>query len=212
MVKNEKDECIEIQVEAQVVLDCLDWDILIFNRDFKVFFANKAFLDKTGLASCDAIGQHCYKITHHRDTPCQPPHDTCPLEEMLRTGKPAIETHTHFSKDNKEFQANTVVAPLKGLGDNFFLHVSMPSKGNGSRLLEAEIALNKTLYILDVINVYQQQMEELKSKRIELENTKQELESKLRDLEKFKDLTVGREIKMIELKAELEKLKKEQSK
>lgn len=191
-----------VKIEAEVVLDCLEWDILIMSRDFKVYFANQAFLDKTGITKEEAVtDNYCYKITHHLEQPCQPPNDTCPLEEAIRTGKPTIETHTHFGKNNEKFLANTVVAPLTSFGRDVFLHVSMTVKDAENMKEETEGALKKTLYIINVISVYQQQMQELKA-------TKSELESKVNELEKFNKLVVGREMKMIELKNKIKKLEK----
>jgi len=55
----------------------------------------------------------------------------------------------------------------------------------------------------------QERTKELQEKIEELEKMKKELEEKIRELEKFREITVGRELKMIELKKEIEKLKKE---
>ena len=41
----------------------------------------------------------------------------------------------------------------------------------------------------------------------EKQGTQKELEEKIRDLEKFKKLTIGRELEMIKLKEEVKKLK-----
>jgi len=214
----EEEECRVIKVEAEVVLDCLEWDILIMDRNFKVLFANKAFLDKAKMQKCDAVSNHCYKITHHIDQPCQPPHDTCPLQEMLKTGKPAIETHTHFNSNNEKFLANTVVAPIKsfkadkflidnsgalteGGGEDLFLHLSMAIKNPELAKEEIANALEKTSYVLDVINTYQRQMDELKGMRVSLE-------AKVNELEEFNKLSVGREMKMMELKERIKELEK----
>lgn len=190
-----------VKIEAEAVLDCLDWDILVLDRDFQVFFANKAFLNKSGKSRFDVCEGFCYKLTHHLEEPCKPPHDTCPLEEMIKTGKPAVETHTHFGKNDEKFLANVVVAPMKGLEGEFFLHVSMPVKDPAAMKEETEKALERTMYILNVVDLFQKQMHEL-------ETTKNELETKLVEVEKFNQLSVDREMKMIELKnriAELEK-------
>lgn len=199
-IKSKEENCGIIKIEAEVVLDCLEWDILILTREFKVLFANKAFLDKVKMRKCDAIDSFCYKITHHLEKPCQPPHDTCPLEEMMKTGKPAIETHTHFTKNNEEFLANTVVTPLEHFGEGVFLHVSMPIKNIEAKNEEIEMALSKTAYILNVINVFQKQVQELKV-------TKRDLEEKFGELERINNLAVGREMKMIQLKEEIKRLK-----
>lgn len=203
MGKNNGIACGSIKLEAEAVLDCLDWDILIMDRNFHIIFANRAFLDKIGTERCDVVGQCCYKMTHHLDHPCQPPHDTCPLEEMFKTGKPAIETHTHFGKGSEQFLANTITAPLNNFGQELFLHLSIPIKDAEAKKEETESALDKALYILNMVSIYQKQMDELRMKREELERTKVEMESKVAELERFNKLVVDREIKMIELKKKM---------
>lgn len=196
----------EVKIEAEAVLDCLDWDILIMTKDFKVLFANKTFLNKIGMDRSGAIGQCCYKITHHIDQPCQPPHDPCPLEEMLKTNKPTAEIHTHFTKNNEKFLASTIVAPLEGFGQDAFLHVSMPMEKVTVKSAEVKPALDKALYILNVVNLYQKQMQEMKTKSNEVTQMKSELEMKIEELEKFNNLVVGRELKMMELKKKIQEL------
>jgi hypothetical protein len=49
----------------------------------------------------------------------------------------------------------------------------------------------------------------VKGRTQELEKSKEELQGRVNELEKFHKLTIGRELKMVELKEEIEKLKKE---
>lgn len=50
--------------------------------------------------------------------------------------------------------------------------------------------------------------EKLREKIKELEQTKKELQEKVKELERFQELTVGRELKMVELKKQVESLRK----
>ncbi len=78
--------------------------ILILSRDFKIIWVNEAFQNQTGFKIEDIISNHCYKITHRQDVPCQPPHDLCPVLVAEKTGNSTITTHIHFdSKGNKIF-------------------------------------------------------------------------------------------------------------
>lgn len=190
-----------INAEVGIVLDCLEWEILILDRQFKVHFANRAFLRKTGLIESEAVGNSCHKITHHLTEPCQPPNDTCPFEEMKKTGRPSVETHKHFDRNNQQFLANTVVAPLEGCGEGIFLHISMLVKDENMMKEETESALEKTLSILKIINAYQQQMRELNV-------TKNELETRIGELEKISKQSSEQEIKMAELKERIKELEK----
>lgn len=197
-----------LKLESEKVLDCLDFDILVVNKGFKILFANKAFLDKIKMQRKAVIGKYCYKITHHLNKPCKPPHDPCPITKVIATSKPAVELHTHWDKDNKLFFVNVTAAKINiGQKEIGFLHIALPVKNKEFASENTKIALQKTTEILEVIVLYQQQMEEIKQKTKVLEQTKKQLETKIGDLEKFHELTVGRELRMIELKKEIEKLK-----
>ena len=52
----------------------------------------------------------------------------------------------------------------------------------------------------------------LKDEKTELEQAKKELQQKVADLEKFYNLTVGREMKMVELKKKMKEMEKETKK
>lgn len=186
--------------EIETILDCLDWDIMVINKNFDILFANKKLLEKIKITRNEAMAQHCYEITHHIDRPCQSPNDICPLEKMFETGHPTLETHTHFDKNGEGYLANTITAPLESFGQDAYLHLSIPVKDVGTRKEETETALDKTLGILKIIGMHREKVQDLNNKKTELEGTKKELESKIEELEKFRKLTVEREMRMIELK------------
>lgn len=60
--------------------------------------------------------------------------------------------------------------------------------------------------------IFNQMLDNIENSQEKLEKSRNELEEKLVELERFQDLTVGREFKMIELKKTIEKLKEELNK
>jgi PAS domain-containing protein len=199
----------EMSIEAALVLDCLDMDILIVSSDFKIIFANAAFLEKVEKKKEEVLGNYCYSVTHHRDSPCEPPNDPCPIKKVIETGQPSIEVHTHFNSENKSFLENVTATPLTNKNGSLgFLHIAIPVKDEIKITDEMNKALEKTQEILAVVELYQEQMMELKEKTNKLEATKKQLQSKLDDLVKFKSVVVGRELKMIELKERIAELEK----
>jgi hypothetical protein len=198
---------LDTRIEAGLVLDCLDFDILIVSEDYRILFANKAFLSKIRMAKGDVIGKHCYEITHHIKSPCKPPSDPCPLAEVMKTERPAVEVHAHLSKDNKKFLVNVTAAPIMEEGKRVgFLHIALPVDTKEKRADSLRVALGKTMDVLNVVNLYQRQMTDLKEKTSVLEKTKKDLELKIEALEKFSRFTVGREVKMVELKSRIAEL------
>ena len=87
--------------------------ILLLSTDFKIMWANKAAMAQSGLTLNEIVGKHCYSATHHRDSPCEPPNDSCPLSDLLATGKPKTVNHIHFDKDGNKIFAEVVVYPVK---------------------------------------------------------------------------------------------------
>jgi len=41
----------------------------------------------------------CYALTHRRDTPCEGMEHLCPVEEIKKTGKPAVTEHVHYDRE-----------------------------------------------------------------------------------------------------------------
>jgi len=46
----------------------------------------------------DGAQTSCYQLTHRRPLPCEGDEHPCPLQEVLRTGKPCIVEHVHFDQ------------------------------------------------------------------------------------------------------------------
>jgi PAS domain-containing protein len=197
----------KLKIEAELILDCLDQEILVISKDFEILFANAMFLQKIGRSKEEVAGKFCYEVTHNRTSKCEPPADPCPLSKLVETNQPIIEVHTHLDKDKKEFFVNVVAASIMQndvcLG---YLHLAMPVKDKALQKSDIETALGRARDILSVIDLYQKQMTEIKRNSEEIQKTKEQLEKKIEELEKFNQLTVDREIKMIELKKRIREL------
>jgi PAS domain S-box-containing protein len=87
--------------------------ILLLSKEYKVLWANKAASQQTGLAMNELIGNYCYKATHQRKNPCEPPHDPCPVAELRKTGHPGTEEHVHYDKNGKKVLVELTVYPIK---------------------------------------------------------------------------------------------------
>lgn len=87
--------------------------VLLLSKDFTILLANKAFQDQTGYEIEEIIGNHCYKLTHHREAPCQHTYNLCPVLEAQKTGKTASITHTHFDKEGNEIFVEIMAYPVK---------------------------------------------------------------------------------------------------
>lgn len=134
---------------AQTVLDSIPEGILLLSRDLRILWANKKTLDLMHLDEDEVIGNFCYKVTHHRDEPCKAPHDICPVEEVLKTGKPLTVIHTHFDRDGNEIYVEVTSYPVRVKRGEMgqFIHIAR----NVTDRVKAEKALEEAKEFTDNI-------------------------------------------------------------
>jgi PAS domain S-box-containing protein len=79
------------------ILESLTHPFYVINADdYTVALANFT-ASSEGLE----LGQHCYSLTHNRDTPCVAP-CKCPLEEVKRTKNSCLVEHVHYDSKGNE--------------------------------------------------------------------------------------------------------------
>ena len=98
----------------ELVLDSIGDAILLINPyNYEILSANKIASQLFKLKKEKMIGKTCYQVTHHKSTPCIPPNDVCPLQEMLKTQKPVVVEHSHFNEENRKIELEISVYPIK---------------------------------------------------------------------------------------------------
>jgi two-component system, NtrC family, sensor kinase len=80
------------------VINSLEYPFYVVSvTDYKLVLCNKA-AQKKGVS----VGNYCYRVTHHRETPCTEEHH-CPLLEVTKLKKSVITEHTHYDDTGKEY-------------------------------------------------------------------------------------------------------------
>jgi PAS domain S-box-containing protein len=82
-------------------------------KTYKIIDANKAFCKLLQRSREGVIGKTCYEVTHGRDIPCEPPDHSCPLEELLESGKSTIREHVHFDSGGQKRYVEVTVYPVR---------------------------------------------------------------------------------------------------
>ena len=95
----------------------------------------------------------------------------CPIKELLKTSKPVTVVHSHYDKQGNLFYAEIAVYPLRNEAGEISQFIHISR--DITKRIEMESALNKSL---------------------------QEMKDKINELELFHKVTIGRELKMVELK------------
>jgi len=107
--KNAEEKLRSLKEFNERIIDSIADSLLVIDpNDYRIISANEVALKQSKSRREDLIGKTCYEATHHRSTPCPPPHDACPIQELLKTGKPVTVEHQHFDEDNNRILEVTV--------------------------------------------------------------------------------------------------------
>lgn len=76
---------------------------------YRVITANKA-----ALAGRESLPENltCHELTHGTTTPCNPGEHPCPMQEVLKTGKPVQREHVHLDENGREQDVEVHAHPL----------------------------------------------------------------------------------------------------
>ena len=109
-----------------VIMNNLSDAIMIVSKDYKICWANKKMINSTGLIANEVLGSYCYKTTHHVTHPCSPPHDVCPIFELLANNKTTSAVHTHFDREGNAYFVKVTAIPVKNFWGQIshFVHIA----------------------------------------------------------------------------------------
>ena len=77
------------------ILDSVDEGFIVIDRDYRILSANSAYCREVNAASDEVVGSECYRVSHHRDSPCHEAGERCAVREAFETGQPATCAHAH---------------------------------------------------------------------------------------------------------------------
>jgi len=126
----------------QAVIDSLDDELMVIDRDLRITQVNKAVLKRHGSTKSKVIGQHCYQVSHGVTEPCQPPSCQCPMKKVWETGKPVRVSHTHLYDTRGETQERDVdimASPVRDSQGNITEVVELMRDVTETRRLEQQI-------------------------------------------------------------------------
>ncbi|NMA55029.1 MAG: diguanylate cyclase [Firmicutes bacterium] len=72
------------QQEKEIILNAMEDQVIYYDSDHKIIWANKAMLKDVGVSLAEIVGRHCYEIRFGADKPCP----GCPTEQVLLTRLP----------------------------------------------------------------------------------------------------------------------------
>jgi PAS domain S-box-containing protein len=127
----------------QAVIDGLEDELLVIDRDFRIVQANQSVLTRHGKKREEVIGQYCYDISHGLSEACHPPHHECPITRVWETGKPYQTTHLHLYEINgakKERYLDIIASPIFDTEGKVVFVVELMRDVTEAKLLDMENA------------------------------------------------------------------------
>jgi two-component system cell cycle sensor histidine kinase/response regulator CckA len=95
------------------ILDSVDEEFIVVDRDYRVLTANKAYCAQVSLPSEAVIGRRCHEISHKSSRPCCEEGEECAVKRVFETGEPHTAVHKHPGKDGQLIFVETKAFPIK---------------------------------------------------------------------------------------------------
>jgi PAS domain S-box-containing protein len=121
MSREHSSETIELKGWAEssnymrAILDSLEDELLVIDRDYKILDVNKAVVLGHGISREEIIGENCYEFSHGLPEVCCPPYHECPIRTAWETGKACRVTHVHVYDGvggKKEKYLDIIASPI----------------------------------------------------------------------------------------------------
>jgi PAS domain S-box-containing protein len=130
----------------RTVLDSIADPLSIIDvKTLRIIDANRAFLEQFDLPEEQIIGRTCHEVTHHRPSPCSPPHDCCPLMETLSRNDHAATEHLHWTLPGERRHMEVLISPIRDENGMIIQAVHIQRDITGRKKSEEELRESREL-------------------------------------------------------------------
>ncbi len=97
------------------VLDGIGEGVVVIDRDYRIVSVNQGYCRQVKLHHDQAVGKHCYEISHQRKTPCFTGDDgcECAVFRCFETGEPRRAVHVHRNSEGRASYLEVRAYPLR---------------------------------------------------------------------------------------------------
>jgi PAS domain S-box-containing protein len=113
--------------------------LMVVDNDFVIRDVNSRFLEQYGVTREEAVGRHCYAVTHHRTAPCEENGEACPARAVFETAEPVGMEHVHKDQDGNDTVIELHACPLLDEKGEVDLVVELSRDITERKLLEDEL-------------------------------------------------------------------------
>jgi PAS domain S-box-containing protein len=97
----------------KIILDSLEDEIILIDKDFRIVEVNSSFLEKRKLSKNQVIGKLCHQIFHNLSSPCEFPDEICPVKEVLKKNQRVKTIHLRKEENGAERYTEITSCPVK---------------------------------------------------------------------------------------------------
>ena len=87
---------------CEAIIDLFPEPFVVIDRHYNIVSANREYKAHYQVGPEGIVGKHCYEVSHNYSRPCSQEGEPCPLEEVIRTGKPTTVMHIHCTCEHEE--------------------------------------------------------------------------------------------------------------
>ncbi len=127
-----------LEVVLQDILDAIEDEIIIIDREYQVRYANSVVLNKLQKKAESPIGRMCYEVLQDRDRPCREPLWDCLLKKVIEKGKVATVIHPVSFPEAIKYLKITAY-PLRDSQGNIIAIIELRKDVTAERELETQI-------------------------------------------------------------------------
>jgi len=131
-------EVADMQMALDQVVDGIEDELLVIDREFHVRFANSAARARLQKESESLVGKLCYEVLYSRDSPCSPPFSVCPLTEVTQSGGSVVLVRSQRDEETSAY-SKVSAYPLRDERGNTTGIVEVVRDDTAARMLETQI-------------------------------------------------------------------------
>ena len=135
--------CESSSIYLQAVIDSLEDELMVIERDYRIIQANEAVLTRHNKRRQEVIGKYCYEISHGLPDVCRLPNHECPVKTVWETGKPVLVTHIHtyyIEGEKRDRYLHIIASPITDNQGNITAVTELMRDVTKVKELELEIA------------------------------------------------------------------------
>ncbi len=121
------------------ILESVDEEFIVIDRDYKIVSANKAYLNQVRLPLEKVIGRHCYEISHQIHQACHEVGLDCAVKRTFDTGEPSTAMHVHQDDEHNPSFVEIKSYPLKDAWGNTISAIEIINNVTEKKKLEEQL-------------------------------------------------------------------------